>query len=177
VTVKSDDGSTTDSFTVIANHLISKFSPSGAPTDPIRIAQGKYINNLVKELRAEAPEQEVVVVGDMNDRHNSGALKAIRGSAKNPLLTNAVYEHVPPAERYTYVFQGAPELIDHVLVTPGMAARVARAGVAHLSADLPYSHTWGTAPIGSSDHDHPYVDIAFAGVGEAAAAAQAVNKP
>lgn len=176
VSVKSDDGSVTDSFTIVANHLISKFSPSGAPTDPIRIAQGKFINSLVKDLRTDAPGRDVVVIGDMNDRHNSAAIKALRGPQKNPLLTNAIYDHVPPAERYSYVFQGAPELIDHVLVTPGMAARVARAGVAHLNADVPYSHTWGTAPIGSSDHDHPYVDIAFAGVGEAAAAAQAVSK-
>jgi predicted extracellular nuclease len=117
-----------------------------------------------------------MVVGDLNDTQDSKALKALTGPASNPTLVNTTATMVPAGERYSYNYKGKSELIDHILVTPGFADSVARAGVRHINSDLSYGATWGTSPYGSSDHDSPYVKIAFpAAVEQAAEAAQAVQ--
>ena len=85
LTVK--DGDQQQDLTVVVNHLISKFSPTGAPTDPIRINQAKFLNKALGDMYAKDPKREILVVGDMNDTPESKALKALRAEAmKNPAL-------------------------------------------------------------------------------------------
>jgi hypothetical protein len=42
---------------------------------------------------------------------------------------------LPPAERYTYVFQGNSQVLDHVLVSPALAGRLTGFDVVHVNAE------------------------------------------
>lgn len=143
--------------TVIANHLISKFSPLGLPTEPIRIAQAQFLNELTKELRGAHPDREVVILGDLNDTPDSRSLKALTGPAKSPVLVNVSATQVPKGERFSYNYKGTSELIDHILVTPGLVETVERAGIRHYNSDIPESERWGSGNYAPTDHDTPYV--------------------
>ena len=54
-------------------------------------------------------------------------------------------EGVDAADRYTYNFEGASEVIDHIVVSPALAAG-AVADIVHLNSDCPDSARL-------SDHD------------------------
>ncbi|MCW2973183.1 MAG: endonuclease/exonuclease/phosphatase [Thermoleophilia bacterium] len=151
------DGTPGRELSVIVNHLVSKFSPHGVPTDTMRVAQATYLRQQVARLRDEHPEREIVVLGDLNDTPGSNTLKALTGSAKAPTLVDASEELVPAGERYSFIYEGRSELIDHILVTPGLEADIERAGVRHGSADLPIGDPWDAGPTRASDHDSPYV--------------------
>lgn len=170
-------GEAKQDLTVVVNHLISKFSPSGAPTDPIRIEQAKFLNGLVKDLRAADPAREVIVVGDMNDTPDSAALKALRGPKSKPVLRDTLSEHVPPAELYSFNYKGTNQLIDHILVTEGLADRVESAGVRHYNTDLPENLNYGTSAHRATDHDTPYASFRLqpAATADAAAGAAALT--
>jgi len=152
----SADG-TGERLSVIVNHLVSKFSPHGVPTDPVRVAQTTFLRRTVEAMRAADPSREVVVLGDMNDTQDSKALKALTGPSTKPTLVNATATLVPEGERYSYVYEGRSELIDHIAVTPGLVDRIERAGIRHGNADLPVGETWDSSPARASDHDSPYI--------------------
>jgi predicted extracellular nuclease len=151
-------GEPTD-LTVIVNHLISKYSPHGLPTDPIRVEQATFLREQVEQLRAEHPEREVVVLGDMNDTQDSKAMKALVGPKRAPTLVNATATMVPEAERYSFIYDGKSELIDHITVTPGLVDHIERAGIRHGNADLPVGEAWDSSPARASDHDSPFIDL------------------
>jgi predicted extracellular nuclease len=77
-----------------------------------------------------------VVLGDLNDYQFSPALAALRtGSASGhglPILTDLI-STLPRDERYTYVFDGISEALDHILVTPFV--RGVRYQVVHVNAE------------------------------------------
>lgn len=154
LTVKK--GGQSQDFTIIANHLMSKFSPLGLPTDPTRVLQTKFLGSLVDDLQKANPGRGIVVMGDMNDTEKSRAMKALEGPKSNKRLVNLGATQVPRGERYTYSFEGRSELIDHIFTTPQLAKQVQTAGIRHFNADIPYSARWNTMPFGSSDHDVPY---------------------
>lgn len=157
------DGGEAQELTVVVNHLISKFSPHGLPTDPIRIEQATFLREAVAAMRAEHPEREVVVLGDLNDTPDSKALKALVGPARSPTLVNATATLVPEAERYSFIYDGRSELIDHITVSPGLVDRIERAGVRHGNADLPVGEAWDSSPARGSDHDAPYLHLRLGG--------------
>jgi predicted extracellular nuclease len=146
-------------LTVVVNHLISKYSPHGLPTEPLRVEQAMFLRESVDKLRGEHPEREVIVLGDMNDTPDSKALKALVGTKREPTLVNASATLVPEAERYSFIYDGKSELIDHITVTPGLVDRIERAGVRHGNADLPVGEAWDSSPARGSDHDSPSIDV------------------
>ncbi|MEZ4662153.1 MAG: hypothetical protein R2911_31775 [Caldilineaceae bacterium] len=85
---------------------------------------------------------------------------------------------MPKLDRYTYNFNGASQVLDHILISPAMLPHVAQVDPVHINADYPYpQQTDATSVHHSSDHD-PVVlrirpggaswvsgDVRFAGVG------------
>lgn len=165
--------------TVIGNHLKSKGGPQfgvepggEAGDDPlygdtqppvrwteeVRHLQADYVRDLVDLLLAEDPGANVVVGGDLNDfafgEPNEGThtVERIASSATHP-LTNVV-ESIPAAERYTYVFEGNSQVLDHMLVDDGMAELLTDQAVAHFNAGFPASYGRdASVTLRSSDHD------------------------
>jgi hypothetical protein len=72
---------------------------------------------------------------------------------------------LPPEEQYTYIFSGLAQMIDGILLSPALAARVDETMILHTNADFPYtlaadSSTAGL-PYQFSDHDTPLLLLNF----------------
>ncbi|MFK0295905.1 endonuclease/exonuclease/phosphatase family protein [Streptomyces sp. NPDC090442] len=107
---------------VIANHfnskggdqgLDSRFQPPARSSETQRTAQARLVNGFVRELLAKDPKAGVVVAGDLNDYQFSPALKALTAGG---VLTDQV-DKLPAAERYSYVYQGNSQVLDHLLTS------------------------------------------------------------
>lgn len=165
--------------TVIGNHFKSKGGPQfgvepggEAGDDPlygdtqppvrwtedIRHRQADYVRDLVDLLVAQDPDANVLVGGDLNDfafgEPNEGrhTVERIASSPTTP-LTNVV-ESVPAAQRYTYVFEGNSQVLDHMLVDDGMGSLLTDQAVAHFNAGFPTSlGDDASVTFAASDHD------------------------
>jgi hypothetical protein len=123
---------------VVANHWSSKSDddrafgatqPPRTPTAPRRLAQAREIRAFVERLLAADPKARVVVLGDLNDFEHS---EAIRLLATAP-LENLVLR-VPPESRYTFNFEGASQVLDHVVVSPALGPDAA-IEIVHANSD------------------------------------------
>ena len=56
-------------------------------------------------------------------------------------------------QRYTYIFQGESQVLDHILVTPNLMELLVRVDILHTNADYPFSDPEDTSPLHKSDHD------------------------
>ena len=151
---------------VIANHFASKLGDDpafGATQPPVpwserqRRAQAEVVAGFVESLFEADPRAAVVVLGDLNEHWFGAALDPLRAAGLEPLV-----ERVPLEERYTYNYRGLSQVLDHVFVSPALAAG-AEVDVVHTNADFP---AWRRA----SDHDAVVARLRFgrgAGTGPA----------
>lgn len=123
---------------VVANHLSSKSDddrafgsaqPPKAPTVARRLAQAREIRAFAQSLLAADPEARVVLLGDLNDFEHSEAVRYLSA----PPLENLILR-VPTASRYTFNFEGASQVLDHVVVSPALA-KDAEIEILHLNSD------------------------------------------
>ncbi len=108
---------------VINCHLRSKrgdapvygsLRPPDRFTEPQRLEQTRQVRAHVDKLRANRPQAGIVVLGDLNDFEFSPPLREL--SRKDELIN--LVETLPLGDRYTYIFQGMSQALDHILVTP-----------------------------------------------------------
>ncbi len=138
-----------ESVVIVNNHLNSKngdepeygqnLGRKGSEAE--RHGLATVVNNFVKEILVDNPNENVIVLGDMNDFQFSKTLEILEGNE----LTNLVNK-VPTAERYNYVYQGNSQVLDHILVSKNLA-ETAEIDMIHINSDFTNMH--GRA----SDHD------------------------
>jgi predicted extracellular nuclease len=142
---------------VIANHWSSKggdqplFGPVQPPRQPSevkRTAQARVVSHFVDEILAADGKANVVVLGDLNDFEYSRSVMALRGNGGSRLVD--LPASLPLRQRYTYVYEGNSQVLDHVLLSHPLAARGYRYDVVHVNAE--FSHQ-------VSDHDPQVVDL------------------
>jgi len=135
---------------VVVNHFASKggddalfgpFQPPRRGSDGQRAAQARLVADLASSLLAADPGALVMVLGDLNDFPFRPTLAPLAQAG----LVNLV-ERLEPAERYSFVYQGNSEVLDHILVSPALADAFAGVEAVHRHADLPDSEK-------PSDHD------------------------
>jgi predicted extracellular nuclease len=170
-----------NAFTVVVNHLRSLIDVDQDPGEGPRVrakrrAQAEFLANLLQSMQAE----NVVSVGDYNAfQFNDGYVDGM-GTVKGqpapidqvtlaspdlvtPDLTNLVETaHVAQEQRYSYVFEGNAQTLDHVLVNANLWPRVTRFRYARNNADFPatYAADFGR-PERMSDHDMPVVYLSL----------------
>jgi hypothetical protein len=120
--------------TVVSNHFSSKggSSPLFGQNQPsverqedptvngsldARRAQAEAVKGFVDGLLAENPNANVVVVGDLNEFEFISPLEILEQSLTN--LTNTL----PENERYSFIFEGNSQSLDHILVSDALANR------------------------------------------------------
>lgn len=143
---------------VIANHFNSKggdasdfgrIQPPQRSSEIKRIAQAEAINAFVDQILAANAHANVIVGGDLNDFEFSAPLAALKGTP--PVLTDLVYS-LPEMERYTYVYQGTGQVLDHILLSDNLFNQHLRTiDVVHINAEFAVANQL-------SDHD-PLVAI------------------
>jgi predicted extracellular nuclease len=141
----------------IVNHLISK-SGGEELTEPRRILETEWNSYLVDEILSDEPDAFVAVLGDLNDYYDSAPLSVLtEGSTPGGQLVNCM-SAVERDERYSFIFQGVSQLLDHILVTPELARYLRIAQALHINADYPLPDMGSSDPHRSADHD-PVVAI------------------
>ncbi|MEU0836020.1 lamin tail domain-containing protein [Streptomyces sp. NPDC005969] len=110
---------------IIGNHFNSKggdqpthgvFQPPTLGSQTQRLSQAKEVNTFVSSLLAKDKNAKVVVLGDMNDYQYSTPLTTL---TQGGVLTDLINK-LPVGERYSYVYDGNSQTLDHILVTPGI---------------------------------------------------------
>ncbi|MBL8234451.1 MAG: hypothetical protein JNL98_38490, partial [Bryobacterales bacterium] len=65
---------------------------------------------------------------------------------------------IPEPNRYSLLFEGVSQALDHVFVSPSLTAMIRAFGFAHYNADFPASlGDRADTAVRASDHDAPYV--------------------
>ena len=134
---------------VIANHFNSKggddplfgrFQPPAADSEVKRIEQARVVNDFVDVILAVDPDANIIVLGDLNDFEFSATLDTLKGDALHDLI-----ETLPQDERYTYVFEGNSQALDHTLVSNNVFNNFGVAyDVVHVNSEF---------VVQASDHD------------------------
>lgn len=161
-------------LTVIVNHLRS-LTDIESPTDGVRVrakraAQAEFLADLVQRRQRGDTVERLIVVGDMNAFDlNDGlvdVIGTIRGAPAPPeTVVQATADRVEPnlvsvsglvpaQERYSFVFDGSAQTLDHALVSSTLAPDVAGMAYARGNADAPEVWRSDLRRIGRvSDHD------------------------
>jgi len=105
-----------------------------------RTGQARAVAAFVNGIFREDTEAAVIVLGDLNDFEKSEPLVALETAGLEDLVLR-----LPGEERYTYVYAGNSQVLDHVLVSPALA-NDAEINAVHSNADFPASRR-------ASDHD------------------------
>lgn len=191
--------------TVIVNHMRSLNGSTdeapgtnGWPTAGARVrakrqAQAEDLANLVQSLQTADPAQPIVLIGDFNAfEFNDGlgdSMGVIEGTPSpdaetavpgdgvdlvNPDLDNLA-DTAPAAERYSFLFDGNAQSLDHVVVNQALIASTAARRVEHprINADFPEIDRNPAGTTRLADHD-PIV--AFFQVAEFATAGLTISK-
>lgn len=150
-------------LTLIDNHWKSKGGDESV-NSARRRAQAQHVADLVQERLDENPDARVIVLGDLNDYYDSEPVALLRRSTE-PAMVHA-FDYLPPIDRYTYTFNGASQVLDHILVTANMAHEIAEVDPVHINADYPYPLLLDRESVHhSSDHDPVAVRIRPGGSG------------
>jgi uncharacterized repeat protein (TIGR01451 family) len=127
----------------IGNHLKSK---SGDGGNERRLGQSEMVADFVNGLG----DVHVIVAGDLNDFVDSPPLAELYATGG---LTNTFFT-LPAHERYSYIFNGMSQVLDHILVSDAANADLLEFMPLHMNADYPAN--WEVdemIPFSVSDHD------------------------
>ena len=132
---------------ILNNHFTS-MSGGEEATEPRRNAQAAWNVTVMEEILAENPGAHLSVMGDLNSFYDALPMDTLREAG----LVH-VFEALPEDERYTYIYQGASQALDHILVTPGLMDLLRRVEVLHVNADFSPAVPGDSSPQRKSDHD------------------------
>ncbi|MGD9899269.1 MAG: lamin tail domain-containing protein [Calditrichaceae bacterium] len=134
-----------------------------------RLEQAQSIAQKVQDLQTQNPDIHLVVTGDFNAYEFTDgyvdAVGQIKGSfvaadnllsgpdLVNPDLTNQVLI-LPAGERYSFIFQGSGQVLDHALTSSGLNKAVTGFEYGRGNADAAVNDIYSeSTPLRSSDHD------------------------
>ena len=144
---------------VIGNHFASKGGDQNAdgrfqpPTRSSEIQRGKQatvLNGFVHQVLSVDPNASVVLAGDFNDYQFSPSVSTLTDNGAT--LTDLI-NTLPVNERYTYVFNGVSQVLDHIFVSQSLNA----ASPTAVSYDVIHVNSEFAAQ--ASDHDPQVVRI------------------
>ncbi len=165
-------------LTIVVNHLKSLL---GYKTERVRLkkkAQAEYLAKFVQERQKADPTERVVMIGDFNAFQFPDGVLDVIGTIKgapaskeqvlmasedlvNPDLTNLV-DLIKEDQRYSYIYDGSAQTLDHFLVTDSMKKHLAGFGFARLNADFPETYRGdATRAERFSDHDPAIAYFSF----------------
>ncbi len=115
--LKTPDGATLYFF---ANHWPSRSHPESD-----RELAAKVVRSRVDQILKESPAADIVIAGDFNDYPDEPAMKTVIRTVEKPSETvdGALLNTMWPllrAGKGTYVYNDKWEIIDHIVVSPGL---------------------------------------------------------
>ncbi|AUY53196.1 lamin tail domain-containing protein [Streptomyces sp. CB01881] len=140
---------------VIANHFNSKggdqplfgrYQQPARPSETQRHAQATVVKSFTDQILAVDPNAAVIVLGDLNDFEFSQTADLLTAGGSLVDLPRTL----PLGERYTYVYEGNSQVLDHILISGVLAAKPYGYDIVHLNSEFPTQ---------LSDHDPQVVRI------------------
>lgn len=139
---------------VIANHFSSKggdqplfgrFQPPTLGSEAKRIQQAQIVNDFVDAILAADANANIVVLGDFNDFEFSPPVTTLKGG-----VLSALIETLTAGERYSYVFDGNSQTLDHILFSSSLMSKPFEFDVVHVNSEF---------AVQASDHDPQVVRV------------------
>ncbi len=171
-------GGRTIDLVVIGNHLrsLNGVNDEAACSDGPRVrakraAQAEFLANLIQSEQVANPNVKLVVTGDMNafevnDGYTDivGTLigapapdtQVVKGTADlvNPNLTNMLTIIPDVSQRFSYVFDGSHQTLDHILFSQGLSQQVTGGQYVRLNSEFAeVLRGDANSPLRLSDHD------------------------
>jgi uncharacterized protein len=124
----------------VANHwnskggdqpLFGRFQPPARSSETQRNQQAQLVHDFAQAVLDEDPDARVVVLGDLNDFEFSSALGTLTGSILDDLITG-----LPQNERYSYVFEGNSQTLDHIVTSSAVTSAVSGFDAVHVNAEF-----------------------------------------
>lgn len=161
-------------FTAVINHLksYSGFNDRNQMENVRRKKhlQSEFLANWVNARQKADPSERIVLLGDFNAyQFSDGVLDMIGTIAGKPSSKDEVMMSSPDlvekdltdlvnvigaAQKYSFVFDGSAQALDHMLVTENMKGLVKAFGYVRVNADYPEAYRNDAArPERFSDHD------------------------
>jgi predicted extracellular nuclease len=132
---------------VLNNHFTS-MSGGEAATEPRRTAQAAWNVTVMEEILAQELDAYLSVMGDLNSFYASPPIDTLRDAG----LMHA-FGQLPAEERYTYIYEGVSQTLDHILLTPELYALANKVVVLHTNSEFPIPTAEDESPLHKSDHD------------------------
>jgi hypothetical protein len=135
-----------------------------------RLEQSLELAQYIQGRQTADPSRRIVVTGDFNafefsdgfvdvvglisgDLDPNGAIQAGHADLVEPNLVDQV-SSLPPAERYSFIFGGSAQVLDHMLTTANLNDYVRELQYARGNADAPAAfQSDPLTPLRMSDHD------------------------
>jgi len=143
---------------VVNNHFSSKgggtpifgaVQPFVNGSEDERRAQTAIVNQFVDDALAIDADARVIVLGDMNEFTFEEPLRILAGvdDASNVLQDLFDVAGLEQVERYTFIFDGNSQALDHIFVTASLVAAAPLVDAVHTNIEF------ASSPMGASDHD------------------------
>ncbi|MBO0867873.1 MAG: lamin tail domain-containing protein [Micromonosporaceae bacterium] len=126
---------------VVGNHFTSKggddplmgrFQPPERVSEAQRHLQAAAVRGFVDQVRAADPGAAVVLLGDLNDFEFSQTADILVGDG---YLTD-LPRTLPASQRYSYVFEGNSQVLDHILVSQALACEPFQYDIVHVNSEF-----------------------------------------
>lgn len=133
---------------VVGNHFNSKGGdqplfganqPPALSSETQRNQQATVVRDFVQSILAIDPNANVVVAGDLNDFEFSNPVNNLESAGLTTLI-----ETLPQNERYSYVFDGNSQTLDHILVSSNLRTNLDGFDAVHINSEF---------AVQDSDHD------------------------
>jgi predicted extracellular nuclease len=130
-----------ETFFAVANHFNSKggdqplFGPDQPPahsSETQRHQQASLVKDFVDQIQAVDADASVIVMGDLNDYDFSQTADILTAGGTMVDLPRTL----PAAERYSYVYEGNSQVLDHILLSSGLAADPYSYDVVHTNSEF-----------------------------------------
>ncbi len=160
-------------FRVLNVHLRSRNSIDDSQDGEFvrvkRHEQSLWLANYLQNIQNSNPTSKVAIVGDYNafeftdgyvdvlgqitgDPDPLGALFEVQNIVNPPLVN--LTKNDAQANRYSYVYEGDAQALDHIVVTSAFNNYVRYFKFVHANSDYPeYFENDASSPIATSDHD------------------------
>lgn len=106
-----------------------------------RNQQAQIVHDFAIKLLDLNPDSRVIVLGDLNDFQFSQPLRTLEGDH----LTNLI-NTLPIEARYSYVYDGNSQVLDHILVSDSLLERLVSMDILHINSEFDYRQRF-------SDHE------------------------
>jgi predicted extracellular nuclease len=128
--------------------LMGARQPPLARTESQRSRQARVIREFADEWLSQDSAAGVVVLGDLNELVDRTPMRVLTATGLIDLTAQ-----VPPADRYTFIYRGNSQVLDHIVLSADLFEQAApRLDIVHLNADYADGDR-------ASDHDPIVVEL------------------